>query len=408
MTTYRLMDGLSGRPGSGPSTGTSFTGNLVIGCCFSVTSGGLWLSGYYQWIPATGGQLTGQKFALWQATGSSAGTAVPNSEVIAGTLTAGAWNLMSLATPLLLTPNVIYVAAGAAAFSSTNFPETKNQFGTGNPFAGGIVNGPLNGYSSTSGTNPVPGSWNVQQPFATSGADPTVNYPNTNDSDANLWLDVQVTDQAPPGATYRAFPTAQPTGFSVPSTSNDYTLAMQFSLSSPCTLQKIWHYSPSGSVVLPSRCGIWDVTSTTEVAGTDNSSPSWLLPGGGAASAGAGWVYCDYSSAGVTLNASQNYKVSTFYGASTTNKWLAVTTGYWTTGGPGASGITAGPLTVPNNAGASPGQDSWNNGATWTYPATSNSPENDWIDVEVQPLAGAGAPPAIVAPSAAVMQAANW
>ena len=76
-----------------------------------------------------------------------------------------------------------------------------------------------------------------------------------------------------------------------------------------------------------------------------------------------------------------NYKVSTFYGGSGTD-WFGVTTSFWSTG-PGSAGITAGPLSVPDNAAASPGQNSWNAGITWTYPATSSSPENDWVDVEV-------------------------
>lgn len=394
MTTYRLMDGASGRPGVGssgtvpPSAGTSYSGSYLAGLVFQVTSGGLWFEGYWWWVPATTSQTTAQKFCLWQVDGSASGTLVPNSTVTSGTLTAGAWNFVALATPLLLPPGIIYTAA-TGFVSTTGFPDTQGQFGSGDPYSAGITNGPLSAYSSYGGSAAVPGDWQPQQPFSTGFSDPTAAMPGTNDADDLLWLDVQVSDTPPSGATYRTWPNMPvPIGISVPNTSNDYTLGMEFSVSQACTLKKIWHYSPTGSAVLPSRCGIWNVSTTTEVSGTDNSSPAWKDPSGSTASAGDGWVYCDYSSAGVTLSSGVNYKVSTFYGASTTNKWLAVTTGYWTSGGPGASGFTAGPLSVPNSAGASPGQDSWNNGSTWTYPATSSSPENDWIDVEVAPSGG--------------------
>lgn len=394
MTTYRLMDGVAGRPGVGstgatpPSAGTSYSGNYLAGIVFQVTSGGMWFQGYWWWVPSTISQTGAQKFALWQVDGSAAGTLVANSTVTSGTLTAGAWNFVALSTPLLLPPGIIYTAA-TGFVSTTGFPDSQNRFGSGESYAAGITNGPLNAFSSYGGSAPVPGDWQPQSPFGTGGSDPSLTMPVTNDQDDILWLDVQVTDTAPSGASYRTWPNMpSPIGISVPSTSNDYTLAMQFSLSASCTLDKIWHYSPVGSVVLPSRCGIWNVSTTTEVAGTDNSSPAWKDPSGATAAAGDGWVYCDYSSSGVTLSSGVNYKVSTFYGASTTNKWLAVTTGYWTTGGPGVSGFTMGPLSVPNSAGASPGQDSWNNGSTWVYPGTSTSPENDWIDVEVTPAGG--------------------
>lgn len=387
MTTYRLMDGASGRPGVGssgtqpPSAGTSYSGDYEAGLAFQVTSGGLWFGGYYWWVPATGGQTGAQKFALWQLTGGAAGTLVAGGTVTSGTLTAGQWNYVPLATPLLLTPGVAYCAATAFA-CTTGFPDTKNQFGSTDPYAAGITNGPLMAYSSLTGSAAVPGDWLAQSPYSTATADPATQLPATNDDDDLLWLDVQVGTTAPSGATYRAFPN-MPYPVGETAQSGAYTLGMEFSLSQACTLEGIWHYSAPSSAVLPSRCGIWNAGTTAEVAGTDNSSPSWLLPGGGAASAGDGWVYCDYSAAGVTLQASVNYKVSTFYGGSGTD-WFGVTTSFWSTG-PGSAGITAGPLSVPDNAAASPGQNSWNAGITWTYPATSSSPENDWVDVEVTP-----------------------
>lgn len=402
MTTYRLMDGIGGRPGSGPASGTSYAGNLVCGCAFGVTAGGLWFEGYYWWPPVTNGDTaSGQKFALWQVdNGTGAGHLVPGSAVTAGALTAGQWNFVPLATPLLLSPcaaaaattyGAVYLAATGKVFSS-GFPETKNQFGTGDPYAAGITNGPLTGFSSISGSNPAGGSsgWLAQMPFSVGGSDPTLVYPAASDSDANLWLDVQVSDQAPAGTqAYRLFPNIP--GFvaqGLGTQTTAYTLGLEFTLASACALSKIWHYSPPGVSVLPTRCGIWDVATQTEVSGTDNSSPSWLLPGGGAAAAGDGWVYCDYSGAGVTLNASQNYKASTFT-SDNTDGWFYAVANFWgTSPDPFPSGVTAGPLTILGNAASTIGQDSWNHGTSWAYPATSANPEYDGIDIEVSTAGG--------------------
>ena len=113
------------------------------------------------------------------------------------------------------------------------------------------------------------------------------------------------------------------------------------------------------------------------VSGTDNSSPAW------SGAAGSGWVACAYS--GVTLPAG-DYKVAVFYGGG--SEWYQATNGYWGTGGTGANGITAGPVTAPGTSAAtSPGQSTYNYGS-WAYPqtyASAGDGENYWIDVEVTP-----------------------
>lgn len=398
MTTYRLMDGASGRPGNGPTTGTSYGGNLVVGSVFGVTTGGLWLEGYYWWPPGTNGDIaSGQKFALWQVVSTGVGPLVPNSTVTAGALTANSWNFIPLPTPLLLSPmatgssftyGCVYMAATGKVFAN-GFPETKNQFGTGDPYAGGITNGPLTGFSSISGSVPAGGSlgWIANMPYTVGGSDPSVNYPATNDSDANLWLDIQVSDTAPASPAYRCFPNEVTFNTGIGGQNAAYTLGLEFTVSQNCNLSKIWHYSSPDSTVLPLRCGIWNVGSQTEVAGSDNSSPAWLLPGGGSATAGAGWIYCDYSASGVVLSASTNYKVSTFT-SDNTHVWFMAQPSFWGgSPGPFSSGITQGPLNILSDAASTLGQDSWHQSATWTYPATSTNPEYDGVDVEVTPAA---------------------
>lgn len=387
MATYRLMDGVSGRPGVGssgtqpPAAGVTYSGNFISGLAFQVTQGNIWFQGYWSWVPTTVNSTAAQKYALWQITGSVAGTLVPNSVVTSGTLTAGAWNYTPLTTPLLLSPQFPYMAATGI---NGNFPETQNQFAATQPYASGITNGPLHAFASAEA-----GGYALHQSlYSVAGTDPSLSMPAVNDADDLLWLDVQVTDQAPTGPTYRAFPNLPSAGAPGTGATNNavfgaYTLGMEFSLTQPCMLQKIWHFSPPGVTILPTRCGIWNVGTQIEVVNTDNSSPSW------SGAAGSGWVYCNYSGAGVTLNPSVNYKVSTFYGVATGN-WFAASTTFWDTGDFMANGLTSGPLVVPGNSTASPGQNSWNNSTTWTYPNTSTDPENDWIDVEVSSLTSGG------------------
>jgi hypothetical protein len=382
MTTYRLMDGANGRPGNGPTTATAFTGGFIAGTAFQVTASPIYLTGYWWWVCPSGGQATApQKFALWQVPISNTqnATLIATATVTSGTLTAGQWNYVPLATPIPLTPGVPYRAATGLV---NNFPDTNNQYGATQPYAAGITNGPLTAYSDASGSVPQPYTNTVQGSFTTGSSDPTVAFPGQGNGSFNSWIDVQVTDQVPAGATYRAWPN-YPVGGPMSTDISGYTLGMQFSLADPCTLLKIWHWSPTGCVVLPTRCAIWDAVTETVVTGTDNQAPVWKDVSGATASPGDGWVYCDYTTANVTLQASHNYKVSTFHASVIGDYWFGVTVNYWSTGD-GATGKNFGVLTVPNNANASPGQSSWNT-PTWAYPNTSASPENDWIDVEVIP-----------------------
>lgn len=393
MSTWRLMDGVSGRPGVGssgtqpPSSAASLTGNYLAGLDFQVTSS-VYLQGYWWWVPGTNGSTTAQKFALWQVVGNTTGALVPNSTVTSGTLTAGQFNFVTLPAPVALSQFIPYVAAtGFASVSPIGFPDTTNQFNTGNPYSAGIVNGPLSAYAAGGGpTGNVP-----QMPFSTSsGADPSAAMPTLNNLNDLLWIDVQVTDQAPAGVTYRTFPSMIAPWPSV-QTANDqsgYTLGLEFSVTRPCALSKIWHYSTKASdgaaaTVLPTRCLLWNVATQTAVSGTDNASPSWKDPGGGGASAADGWVYCDYSASGVILQPGVNFKASTYHAAG--SNWFGATPSIWGPGNLYAAGIRQGPLVVPNNAAASPGQQSWAT-AAFAYPTASANPEADWIDVEVVPL----------------------
>ena len=372
--TYRLF-----ATTNGPSTPVSYSGSFLCGVVIGLTTGtgvandACWLTGYWWWVCPSGQSTAAQKFALWGLYDAGGGSLVPNSTVTSGALTAGQWNYVPLSAPLQLAAGATYVAA--TGFSGS-FPDTENQFGSGDPFSGGIVNGPLTAYSDASGSLPSPFK-TPQAVFGVASTDPTTSLPIYGSSSSNFWMDVQVTTAPPSGTSYRLWPSYPTIPGHLDSDTAGYTLATEFQLSQSCTLDNIWFYSASGAGALPTRCAIWNVGSQSVVSGTDNTSPAW------SGSAGTGWVACNYS--GVTLPAG-DYKVAVFYGGG--SQWYQAANGYWATGGPGANGITAGPVTAPGTSSAtSPGQSTYNSGS-WAYPqtyASAGDGENYWVDAEVTP-----------------------
>ena len=386
------MDGVSGRPGTGssgtqpPSSPAAYSGNYIAGLIFQST-GTVWLQGYWWYVPA-GGDTGPAKCALWQltsSTGSGAGMVVPGSTVTSGTLTAGQFNFITLSTPLLLTNDGTYYIAALGFATTIGFPDTQHQFGAAQPYASGITNGPI---TAPPGSGSVP-----QSPYSTAGADPGVTMPFTNDAYDLLWLDVQVTDTPPASPAYRLWPNrpyavgdAANGGVSVDT--DGYTMSVEFSLTQPMLLSRIWFYSApaefggAAAVALPTRATLWNAGSQSAIS--DNASVSWKTPSGGAGSVAGGWLYCDFSGSAVTLFASTNYKASVWYAGGQT--WRTVVDAYWGSG-LGANGVTVGPLSAPNTGGATPGQDSWSGpNLAWAYPGTYSNPENDWVDVEVTPV----------------------
>ena len=89
---------------------------------------------------------------------------------------------MPLATKLPLAIGATYMAA--TGFSN-GFPDTNNQFGSGQPYAAGIVNGPLTAYSDPSGSLPSPFK-NDQGVFSVASTDPTVAMPIYGSSSVQL------------------------------------------------------------------------------------------------------------------------------------------------------------------------------------------------------------------------------
>ena len=393
MTLYRLMDGVAGRPGVGssgtqpPANVTATSGNWLLGTQFSVTGQMAWLNGYYFWV-ASNGDTGPQKFALWNYYGDTggAGVLVAGSTVTSGTLTASQFNFVPLATPIQLAPGAQYIAA--TGWVATNgIPVTSAQFDNGDPYASGVTNGILTGWSNATGSNAFPGvnTFAGQCVFSNVlGSDPGAALPNNGSGADNLWVDIQVSDTAPGGyaGSYRAYPNTLGFGNSSLDTANNFTLGMEFILSQACTVNTVWFYSPSTVTQLPTEIGVYQVSGTSLVL--SNAAPSW------SGAAGSGWISASLTG---SLSASTKYKVVVLNGAGSPAIWNAAIANYWSTGF-GANGLTAGPITVYNNATAdAPGQESYNLGATITYPNTNAGPYSYGLDIEVTPV-----PPVVIPP----------
>jgi hypothetical protein len=366
--TYRLFPSTNG-----PSTPSSYSGSFLAGVLFEVTTGGCYFDGYWWWVCPSGQPTGAQTFALWQVWNDGLGTLISSATVTASSLTAGQWNYVPLTTPVPLALGACY---NACTGFTGGFPNTNNQYGAGDPYGAGITNGPLTAFSDQSGSVPAPFS-NGQGLFGVSSSNPTADMPGEGYDSANFWMDLQIGTTASAGSSYRLWPNYPSKLDQVYGETTAYTLATEFRLTAPCTLDKIWFFSPSGAQALPTQCAIWNVSTQAVVSGTNNTAPAW------SGAAGSGWVSCAYS--GVTLPAG-DYKTSVYYGGG--SKWLLVTIGYWTGTGAGTNGITTGPLTAPGVAAAtSPGQSTYNEGS-WAYPGTYGTGadgENFWVDVEVTP-----------------------
>ena len=152
-----------------------------------------------------------------------------------------------------------------------------------------------------------------------------------------------------------------------------YTMGVQFSVSSAAvspTLSGIWFYSAPSAVDLPGTIALYAVAGASLV---HSETPSW------SGAVGSGWVRSSFASP-PALTAATDYKACVLQSAAA--NWYAATANYWTSG-PGASGITSGPVTAPNSAGGDGGQDTFTNSGTIAYPATSFNGGNYWVDPEI-------------------------
>lgn len=155
-----------------------------------------------------------------------------------------------------------------------------------------------------------------------------------------------------------------------------YNMGVQFSVNvSGATATGIWFYSPPGADVLPDWIDIYQVTGGgTGTLVVQQNLPSW------SGAVGSGWVRASFTSP-PTLTSGQAYKGCV--AKTTGGNFYAATAHYWDTGS-GSGGVTNGPLSAPNNAGADVGQDSFAGPlASPSYPNGAFNAANYWVDVEV-------------------------
>src|SRR5215472_8979971 len=158
---------------------------------------------------------------------------------------------------------------------------------------------------------------------------------------------------------------------------SSYTMGVQFVVTltggDTAALTGIWWNSPTSAQSLPGTIGLYQVTGVGTGTLIHSEAASW------SAGIGTGWVRAAFSSA-PSLTSGTSYKAVILDNAG--DNFYGATHSYWTTG-PGGSGITNGPLFAPNSANADGGQDTFNVGASLTYPASSFSDSNYWVDPEV-------------------------
>lgn len=140
MTVYTAFGGVL--PAGTTSTAA---GGRTDSLVFQITStvGTPTLTGVWYYVPSSETVLTGSSYTALvytTVTGTTA-TALLTSNVGSGTFTAGAWNLIPLTSPVVLSTGVFY----AACISSPNWLQFEHtMWGPGDPFAGGITAGPVN------------------------------------------------------------------------------------------------------------------------------------------------------------------------------------------------------------------------------------------------------------------------
>ena len=410
------MDGVAGRPGNGPASVSSFSGSFQAGMIFYLRQGGMWFQGYWWWVP-NNGDTAPQKFALWnlKSTAGATGVLIPGTTVTSGTLTQGAWNFVPLAAPIPLSIGAAATQGGlfcatTAWTAVAGFPDTNHQFGTGDPFASGIVNGPLATFGQTSA---LP-NYGAGSTFGTATNDPTVAAPVATDSTFdNFWIDIQVSDTAPAlyAGTYQLYPHRFDANVDTSGdAATNFVIATEISLSQPAHINAIWYFSPSGTAQLATRASVYSI------AGPDSGSeliavtaPSW------SGAAASGWVHT--AVAGNPLLGPGKYKVAVYNGAATPDLWSAKdnVSLYWLTG-EGTNGVVNGPLSAPpvaaasiaykfsaGGAGNSPpfsdglgtterGQGTFaQTGPQYPYLYVDGGGQNYWLDVEVTPAPAAPA-----------------
>ena len=324
--TYRLFGNHTGPSTAAPVASTGLVTSLV----FEATTGGAWLEGYWLWVCDRGQPTAPQTFTVWLpyrgANYVHTGEIVPGTTVTSGELLRGRWNFVPLPHAVSLSIATLYqLETGAIG----GVPLTANMWGPHDPWAKGVTSGPL--FAPSSGPN------STDQCATAIGSNPTKVVAAYSYEFPYFWLDVQITTKAPAGSSYRLWP-SMPLIVAPPKAADsdaadtyEQSAGTEFWLSTECTLNKIWFFSPvpnplvktPAAALLPGACAIFDIATQRMVDGTlrgtsgsnPTKMPDWRKPDGNAAKAGDGWIYCAYEGVGLPKG---KYKTAVYcYGGGT-------------------------------------------------------------------------------------------
>lgn len=188
---------------------------------------------------------------------------------------------------------------------------------------------------------------------------------------------------APPAVTpflYRLWPST--TGGVLFNNVGTSDLGVEFYVIEPASLAGYWWWCPPGGIQIVNQLSFRLYSVITGTTGTlvDETTVSTATP---LTLNAWNWIPLGSLVALSVGSASVNhYRASVTYGGGG-QKHYASTISYWTTGA-GAAGVTTGPLTAPNAAGAIGGiQGSYNEPTTGSMPASENLNANYWLDVQI-------------------------
>lgn len=420
MTDYRLFGSTPG-----PASPVAFSGNFIAGMVFAANGGGAWFKGYWWWVSPAGQSTAPVKCALWSMKSAITGVVVPGSVVTSGALTAGQWNFIPVAQPLQMAPGTdrSNPAAGSGYIAQVGvngaFPDTAG-FWAGTGAAGlwgnGITGSPLFAYSGVGGTAPPPWA-TAQGVFSTASADPAAVMAAQVSGTDNFWVDVALSDTAPPGVTsYRLWPNKYD---ATPGASADNNVAYNIGTevdvtAGPVTLNAIYYYAPPGAAAIQgvaTSADVWNIGNQIKVAGI--TAPVWTNIDGSAAPANPQDQWLKATFPGGVAIPSGRYRVSVYNAngglGTSAQGWNTKTTDSYFVSGAAANGISWGPLTAPNLANAQPGTffPGSGTGPTNAQPVfafdgndsfpqftTGNNPgQSYFVDLEVTPASAAGGAP---------------
>lgn len=144
------------------------------------------------------------------------------------------------------------------------------------------------------------------------------------------------------------------------------TLAHQITITTPCWATALRVYRGTTAITGPLTGRLWRATAPTTGTAVPGSDVTFSL-------SGTGWQTA-------LLDTPIALDPGIYKAAVRFTDQFPVTSGYWTSG-PGATGITSGPLTAPNNTDALDGQGSYT--TSTGYPGTSGSGGGYWVDLTV-------------------------